>query len=182
MWHEHTCPLSPPHNSTPTTISPPGYDYDAAYDDEYPPQQPYPHPGIRGLQVIAPQHQLMRYSLSRAVWRRRTAVRCWWFAQSSTVGIWGGGLWWGIWGGRGRWTGQQGWVSLSYFLCTDTTWNSSFKPLILTVLELQDFRAILTPRGLVCTPTVELGKLAHLWWAGTTLCGPQLHHRAALSL
>ena len=22
--------------------------YDAAYDDEYPPQQPYPHPGIRG--------------------------------------------------------------------------------------------------------------------------------------
>merc|ERR1719234_2374662 len=27
-----------------------GYDYDAAYDDEYPPQQPYPHPGIRGLQ------------------------------------------------------------------------------------------------------------------------------------
>jgi len=24
--------------------------YDAAYDDEYPPQQPYPHPGIRGLQ------------------------------------------------------------------------------------------------------------------------------------
>jgi len=31
----------------------PGYDdggYDAAYDDEYPTQQPYPHPGIRGLQ------------------------------------------------------------------------------------------------------------------------------------
>ena len=24
--------------------------YDAAYDDEYPTQQPYPHPGIRGLQ------------------------------------------------------------------------------------------------------------------------------------
>lgn len=35
----------------------PGYDYDAAYDDEYPPQQPYPHPGIRGLQVTVP-HQL----------------------------------------------------------------------------------------------------------------------------
>merc|ERR1712045_493304 len=34
-----------------------GYDYDAAYDDEYPPQQPYPHPGIRGLQVTVP-HQL----------------------------------------------------------------------------------------------------------------------------
>ena len=77
-----------PHTTRPPQQSlTPGYDYDAAYDDEYPPQQPYPHPGIRGLQVIAPQHQLMRYSLSRAVWRRRTAVRCWWFAQSSTVGI-----------------------------------------------------------------------------------------------
>ena len=30
--------------------------YDAAYDDEYPAQQPYPHPGIRGLQV-SPQLQ-----------------------------------------------------------------------------------------------------------------------------
>ena len=24
--------------------------YDAAYDDEYPSQRPYPHPGIHGLQ------------------------------------------------------------------------------------------------------------------------------------
>ena len=40
----------------------PGYDYDAAYDDEYPPQQPYPHPGIRGLQVTVP-HQLTQAQL-----------------------------------------------------------------------------------------------------------------------
>ena len=39
-----------------TSAHPAGYDYDAAYDDEYPPQQPYPHPGIRGLQVTSLHH------------------------------------------------------------------------------------------------------------------------------
>ena len=70
----------------------PGYDYDAAYDDEYPPQQPYPHPGIRGLQVTVP-HQLTHALLPPcAVRRGRTPVRCWWLAQPSPVGIRGGGI------------------------------------------------------------------------------------------
>ena len=110
----NTCPNSPPATQSIkylTSAHPAGYDYDAAYDDEYPPQQPYPHPGIRGLQVTKVSTTLTTQSV--AVRRGRKAVRGRWVAKPAPMGLRGGGLRRRIRRGRGGRARQQGWVSLT---------------------------------------------------------------------